>query len=88
MSELNSPKILEEEQQLMELFNLESSKLRILGNSLVQEEEERLAKARELEERRTLEYTTRKMTSIIARASKEDKEEEAQVINDIYNRNM
>ena len=64
---------------MLELFRLESSKLCILRNSQALEEEERQEKEKELAERRTLEYTTKKMNSIIARASRDDMEEEAQV---------
>ena len=81
MSELNNKKMQDEEQQLIELFNLECSKLRILRNTQSKEEEERRVIAKELAEKRTLEDTTKKMSSIIARASKEDMEEEAQVNN-------
>ena len=79
MSELNSKKIKDEEQHLLELFNLESSKLRILRNSQNTEEEERWAQEKEMENQRSLEYATKKLNAIITEASKEDKEEEAQV---------
>ena len=69
---MNSKKLRDEEQHLLELFRLESSKLRILRNSQALEEEERQEKEKELAERRTLEYTTKKMNSIIARASRDD----------------
>ena len=80
VSELNSKKIRDEEQKLLELFNLESSKLRLLRTSQQQEEEERQEIQKKQEEIQSLEDTTKKMNSIIARASREDKEEEAQVI--------
>ena len=79
MSELQTKKIREEEQQLLELFNLETSKLRILRNTQKQEEEERMEKTRELEQQKSLEKTTKKMNSLIARVNKEDEEEETQV---------
>ena len=79
VSELNSKKIKDEEQHLLELFNLESSKLRILRNSQNTEEEERRAQEKEMENQRSLEYATKKLNAIITEASKEDKEEEAQV---------
>ena len=71
--------MLEQEQQYLELFNLESAKIRVLRNSQKLEEEERVAQLREQEEIQCLKETTHKMNSIIARASKEAKEEEAQV---------
>ena len=72
-------RIKDEEQQLLELFNLETSKIRVLRNSQKTEEEARREKLRELEHQRAVENTTKKMNLLIARASKDDQEEEAQV---------
>ena len=72
-------RIKDEEQQLLELFNLETSKIRVLRNSQKNEEEARREKLRELEHQRAVENTTKKMNLLIARASKDDQEEEAQV---------
>ena len=69
----------DEEQKLLELFNLETSKIRILRNAQQQEEEERQEKEKSQEQQRALESTTKKMNQLIARASKDDQEEEAQV---------
>ena len=69
----------DEEQQNLELFNLETAKLRVLRNAQQQEEEQRLEKIREKEAQKLLEDTTKRMNHIIERASKEDKEEESQV---------
>ena len=74
-------RIKDEEQQLLELFNLETSKIRVLRNSQKNEEEARREKLRELEKQRAVENTTKKMNLLIARASKDDQEEEAQVKN-------
>ena len=74
-------RIKDEEQQLLELFNLETSKIRVLRNSQKTEEEARREKLRELEHQRAVENTTKKMNLLIARASKDDQEEEAQVKN-------
>ena len=79
MSEIQTKKMLDAEQQYLELFNLESAKLRVLRNSQKQEEEDRLEQFREMEAKRSLEDTTQKMNRIIAQATKEDKEEEDQV---------
>ena len=80
VSALQSKKIRDEEQQLLELFNLETSKLRVLRTSQRQEEEERNEELKQLEEQKARENTTKKMNLLIARASKEDQEEETQVI--------
>ena len=80
MSDLPHQKILDEEQQLLELFNLESSKLRILRTAQAQEAEERQELLDRQKQQEALESTTKKINSIIARASKEDEEEETQVI--------
>ena len=69
----------DEEQQLLELFNLEMAKIRVLRNAQKVEEEERQEKPRTAEQQKALEITTKQMNMIIARASKEDQEEEAQV---------
>ena len=79
MSELPSQKILDQEQHYLELFGLETSKIRLLRKSQEQEELDRQERQREMEEQQRLESTTKRMNSIIARASKEDKEEETQV---------
>ena len=79
VSELQHQKIRDDEQQLLELFNLETAKLRILRNTLKQEEVERQQKLQEQEQQKILESSTKKLNSIIARASKEEEEEEAQV---------
>ena len=79
MSDISSKKMRDEEQKLLELFNLETSKIRILRNAQKQEEEERQEKEKSQEQQRVLESTTKKMNELIARASKDDQEEEAQV---------
>ena len=79
MSEIQSKKTAEEEQQKLELFALETAKIRVLRNSQKLEEDERQQKLAELHQQKALESTTKKMNSLIARASKEDEEEEAQV---------
>ena len=79
MFDIQTKKMREDEQQLMELFNLESSKLRILRNAQLQETEQRRQEEERMNQLKALENSTKKMNSIIARASKEDEEEESQV---------
>ena len=81
VSELDTKKMRDEEQQNLELFNLETAKLRVLRNAQHQEELDRIEKQREKEVKKTLEETTSRMNSIIEQASKEDREEDSQVIN-------
>ena len=69
----------------MELYSLESSKLRVLLNSQKQEACEREQEQQEAELRRNYAVSTKKMNSIIAKASKENEEEEAQVNEAIKN---
>ena len=77
--EIQSKRVLEKEQQLLELFNLETSKIRVLRISQKQEEDERREKIRKEEEQRAMETNTKKINHLIARASKEDQKEEDEV---------